>query len=251
MIHQTKNPKLKIAENIQAVPENTTFLWRKGAWRLQSDSAGHIKRASTALSAALDSLKLAGVLQEQAPGLFRFGNLALRPLINDEESPLIRLANLKNLDGSPYLDVEQVRAGERLRRDHDRAMLNARVTTSYEASGSSGGRMSQFSDNHIEKLTENALTSREYVHRALQSVGPELSGILMHVCCMASGLEQAEQLLKLPRRAGKAVLQLALTRLARHYGFKVTLHHAGPQRIGHWAVEGFRPVIATPSAHQP
>lgn len=251
MVAHTKIPISKPTEKLEALPENTTFLWRKGAWRFQADGAGQIKRASPAISAALDSLKLSGILFEVTPGMFRINTTATRPLIDDEESPLSRLALMKNLDGSPYLDGEQVRAGERLRRDHDRAMMSARVTTSYEASGSSGGRVPQFSDNHIAKLTDNALEARQQLHRALQSVGPELSGILMHVCCMASGLEQAELQLNLPRRAGKAVLQLALTRLARHYGFKANLHHAGPERIGHWAVEGFRPVIATPSTRQP
>jgi Domain of unknown function (DUF6456) len=244
MVAHTNLPTPKTSGKIDAIPENTTFLWRKGLWRYQVDGTAQIKRGSSALSAALDSLKVAGLLQEVSPGLFRISASSPRPLIDDAESPLHRMAHLKNLDGSPYLDAEQLRAGERLRRDHDRALMNARVTTSYENSGSSGGRTQHFSDNHIEKLTENALTARELVHRALQSVGPELSGILLHVCCMASGLEQAELQLNLPRRAGKAVLQLALTRLARHYGFKVSLHHAGPQRIGHWAVEGFRPAIA-------
>jgi Domain of unknown function (DUF6456) len=250
MVAHSKISTPKPNETVQAIPENSTFLWRKGGWRFQADGTSQIKRASPALSAALESLKLAQVLYEVSPGLFRLSPTLARPLIDDEESPLIRLAQLKNLDGSPYLDFEQIRAGERLRRDHDRAMMNARVTTSYEASGNTGQRSAQFSDNHIEKLTENALTAREHLHRALQSVGPELSGILMHVCCMAAGLEQAEMQLNLPRRAGKAVLQLALTRLARHYGFKATLHHAGPQRIGHWAVEGFRPELATPAARQ-
>jgi hypothetical protein len=247
MVAHTKITTSKPTEKLEALPENTTFLWRKGAWRFQADGAAQIKRASSAVSAALDSLKLSGILIEVTPGLFRINAAVARPLIDDEESPLNRLALMKNLDGSPYLDGEQVRAGERLRRDHDRAMMNARVTTSYETSGSSGGRVAQFSDNHIAKLTDNALEARQQLHQALQSVGPELSGILLHVCCMTSGLEQAELQLNLPRRAGKAVLQLALTRLARHYGFKVMLHHAGPQRIGHWAVEGFRPLIATPS----
>jgi Domain of unknown function (DUF6456) len=81
------------------------------------------------------------------------------------------------------------------------------------------------------------------LHRALDAVGPELSGILLYVCCLAGGLEQAEMRLNLPRRAGKAVLQLALTRLARHYGFKASLRHEGPGRIGHWAVGDFRPGV--------
>jgi hypothetical protein len=240
----------KLAGRVQEIPENTTFLWRKGHWRFQVDGTETIRRLSPGLSAAVESLKVAGVLQETSPGLFRLSAVAKLPVIDDEESPLNRLAQLKNLDGSPYLDSEQVRAGERLRLDHERAHLNARVTTSYE-SNCSGSGSRKFSDNHIEKLTAGALTARELLHRALQSVGPELSGILMHVCCMASGLEQAELHLNLPRRAGKAVLQLALTRLARHYGLKLSLHHAGPQRIGHWAVEGFRPAIVKPPVHLP
>jgi hypothetical protein len=246
----TKISTPKALEKVQAVPGNTTFMWRKGNWRFQTDGVAQISRASPALSAALTSLKASGVLFETAPGLFRINAITKRPLIDDEESPLNRMAQKKNLDGSPYLDSEQVRAGERLRRDHDRAMLGARVIATYDAVGGASSRSARFSDNHIANLNDNALAAREQVHGALQSVGPELSGILMHVCCMASGLEQAELQLNLPRRAGKAVLQLALTRLARHYGFKVMLHHAGPQRIGHWAVEGFRPLISTPSQHQ-
>lgn len=251
MVAYSKIPAAKASEKIRAIPENTTFLWRQGSWRLQTDGVAQIRRASPALSAALTSLKQASMLVESAPGLFRVDPRTRRPLIDDTESPLNRLAHMQNLDGSPYLDVEQVRAGERLRRDHDRAMLGARVTASYDSIGSCNNRSAQFSDNHIAQLSDNAIAAREQVHRALQSVGPELSGILLHVCCMASGLEQAELTLHLPRRAGKAVLQLALTRLARHYGFKAVLHHAGPQRIGHWAVEGFRPVVAVPAQRQP
>ncbi len=235
----------------QTVPTNATFLWRKGHWRYQVDGADGIRRATPVLGAALDSLKAANVLCEVTPGLFRIATAVPRPLMDDAESPLARMAHLKNLDGSPYLDMDQVRAGERLRREHERAHMSPRVTTSYEQSGSGGGRSAKFSDNHIETLTDNALAARENLHRALQFVGPELSGILMHICCMAAGLEQAEAHLNLPRRAGKAVLQLALTRLARHYGLKAPLYHAGPQRIGHWAVEGFRPALATPIAHRP
>jgi hypothetical protein len=127
--------------------------------------------------------------------------------------------------------------------EYEGAHMSARVTMAYEAQAGGRGGQGHFSDNHIESLTDASLTARQRLHCALDAVGPELAGILLHVCCMAGGLEQAELRLNLPRRAGKAVLQLALTRLARYYGFKTSLRHEGPGRIGHWAVEGFRPGI--------
>jgi hypothetical protein len=60
-------------------------------------------------------------------------------------------------------------------------------------------------------------TPRGNGSRAQAEVGPGLREILERVCLMGSALEQAEAALKLPRRAGKRVLKLALQHLARHY----------------------------------
>jgi Domain of unknown function (DUF6456) len=189
-------------------------------------------------------------LREVSPGLFRLDDKAVRPVLDSNESPLQRLAILKQGDGSAVIDADQLQAGERLRVDYEKAHMSPRLIASYDASqaASRGGR--QLSDNHIAALTDSALAARDRLHHALEAVGPELSGILLQVCCLTSGLEAAELRLNLPRRAGKAVLQLALTRLARHYGFKSVMRHAGPSHIGHWAVADFRPKLQGLPAHQ-
>jgi hypothetical protein len=230
---------------------DASFVWRAGGWLAQSGGEQALKAVPVKLGQLLDQLKRDEKLVEAAPGLFRIAGAVVRPLQNDAESPLTRLSSLKQADGSLMLDGAQLRAGEHLRRDYERAHFSMRVTAKYEADGASGGRLGAFSDNHVEKLSDMALEARDSVHAALDAIGPELSGILLHVCCMAAGLEQAEMRLNLPRRAGKAILQMALTRLARHYGYKPSMRHAGPGHIGHWAISDFRPQIAAPGAHQP
>lgn len=165
------------------------------------------------------------------------------PGFDSGESPLLRLATRPEKGGRPYLDQEQFAAGEKLRRDFEMSGLAQRVTTSYEMAGSGGGRHWRMSDNAMERLTGNMLAARERLHKALEAVGPELSGILYHVCCLAAGLEQAELHLELPRRSAKAILALALNRLARHYGIKRMLRHKGPSQIGQWSLADYRPEI--------
>jgi hypothetical protein len=84
------------------------------------------------------------------------------------------------------------------------------------------------------------IAAKERVRRAIEAVGPELSGVLVDVCCELKGLEQAERDKGWPQRAGKVVLQLALTRLARHYGAGA---HAPSRssRLRHWGCEDYRP----------
>ena len=237
MFHTPDLAKAKTAH----VPEDATFFWRCGRWEMHVRGAVAAKPVAARYSKMLDELKRLGRLEEKAPGLFRIAGVLTQPVLDASESPLMRLSLMKQADGKAVLDADQVRAGERLRMDYERAHLGARVTMSYDVQCGSSGRQAQFSDNHIEQLSDGAFAARDALHQALNAVGPELSGILMHVCCMAGGLEQAELRLNLPRRAGKAVLQLALTRLARHYGFKSALRHGGPAQIGHWAVGDFRP----------
>jgi hypothetical protein len=136
-------------------------------------------------------------------------------------------------------DVQFV-AGEKLRFDYERALLATRVTANWDVSATAGraGR------NGAADISDGALAARQRYHKALDAIGPELSGIVVQICCLSAGIEQAERLLDLPQRSGKAVLGLALTALARHYN--LLRDGAGSQRqtkTGHWALADYRPAI--------
>ncbi len=77
--------------------------------------------------------------------------------------------------------------------------------------------------------------------------------MLYYVGCLAGGLEQAERMLNLPQRSGKAILSLALTRLARHYRLLKSPPRSEETRdFAHWALDGYRPQImpASSAAHR-
>jgi hypothetical protein len=134
--------------------------------------------------------------------------------VDDSESPLAWLARRKGRDGRPMISPHQFVAGERLRADFTRAHLTPRVTSSWEAPS---GR-SRSPGGGAGEMTDLVVASRQRVHLALQACGPEFSGLLLDVCCFLRGLEQVESQRGWPARSAKIVLQLALDRLARHYG---------------------------------
>jgi hypothetical protein len=137
-------------------------------------------------------------------------------LVNDSESPLGWLARRKGRDGRSMISPHQFIAGEKLRADFTRGNMAPRVTANWSAPTSGRPRGSGSSPG---EMTDVMVTSRQRVSQALEACGPEFSGVLMDVCCFLRGLEDVERERNWPARSAKVVLQLALDRLARHYGF--------------------------------
>lgn len=164
-------------------------------------------------------------------------------LMERDESPVAALARRKGEGGKPYLAPFAVAAAERLRRDFERGQLQPRVTANWSASVASGRRSGDAGG--MADLTEAALAARLRFDAAMRAVGPELSGVLVDVCCFLKGLEAVERERQWPARSAKLVLKLALEGLARHYG--LAAEASGGERSGrlrHWGAEDFRPEVS-------
>lgn len=130
-------------------------------------------------------------------------------LVNEAESTLGWLRNrgiVNNL---------QHEAGERLRRDFTMAQLSARMGVDWSAPVI----QRSFGPKQV-LISDMAIAARQRFAAAMKSVGPGLSDLLYDVCCQLLGLENIERSKGWPKRSGKIVLQLALDRLAAHYGMR-------------------------------
>ncbi|MCJ8053329.1 DUF6456 domain-containing protein [Shinella curvata] len=155
-------------------------------------------------------------------------------MANRLESPLAALARLKEKTGEAWLPDGAIAAGERLHADFTRGGLQPRMTMSWEPriatrqKGEAGA---------ARELTDTALAARGRVAKAIEAIGPELSGVALDVCCFMKGLETVERERQWPARSAKLLLRAALMALARHYAPPVP-----PSRRMHaWGSEGFRP----------
>ena len=135
----------------------------------------------------------------------------------------------------------QLAAGERLRADFTRAQMMPRVTANWDPAGSRPGRRSGTAGGMAE-MTEAVIAAKARVDKALKAVGPELSGVLIDVCCFLKGISEVEREQGWPARSAKLVLQLALTRLARHYGIAAEARGRSRVRMRAWGGDDFRPV---------
>jgi hypothetical protein len=151
--------------------------------------------------------------------------------VDEQESPLAWLARRRGRDGRALIEPHQLQAGERLRRDFTVADLMPHVTTNWDNPLASGGAAASAAN---DTMTD----ARRRVHAALEAVGPEFAGLLLDVCCFLKGLEDVEREQRWPLRSGKVVLQLALERLARHYGYAGETRGRARAPVRTWLAEG-------------
>lgn len=160
--------------------------------------------------------------------------------VNTSESPLTWLRSRKDAHGNRLLGSEQFAAGERLRRDFELAQLRAHVTANWDF-GTAAGRPSKGMRGDAQ-VSDTAIAAKQRFHGAMDAVGPELAAALMEVCCFLNGISAVETALSLPRRSGKAVLQIGLNALARHYGLLQT-QSPSTSGVRHWGKGQYRPKI--------
>ncbi|CAN5275955.1 hypothetical protein BH10PSE7_BH10PSE7_23450 [soil metagenome] len=226
-----------------------------GAWQVFSAKNAYRQAVSRSSQDIVDHLRKEGSLCErpggglipisQAHGFHRETDIPgeTRLVRNEAECALGWLRSRRDASGNPMIGDEQFAAAEILRRDYTAACLEARVTQRWD--WDSGKTQWAAGTEHARvALTDRAVAAKQRVFAALEIVGPELSGILLEICCLASGLEHAERALGLPQRSGKPILQLALTRLARHYGLlppdELRRRHAA---LRQWGRDDYRPSI--------
>lgn len=154
--------------------------------------------------------------------------------VDEGESPLAWLARRRGRDGRALIEPHQLQAGERLRADFTRANLMPRTTSNWDSPISSDRRGS----NRAGDFTDTMVAARQHVHQALDTVGPEFAGLLLDVCCFLKGLEDIEREHTWPARSAKVVLQLALDRLARHYGYAAQARGRAQAPIRTWLADG-------------
>jgi hypothetical protein len=152
-------------------------------------------------------------------------------VVDEAESPLVWLARRQGRDGPALIEPHQLQAGEKLRRDFTRAHLMPRTTSNWDnptaANTSAADALS----------TDVMIAARQEVRRALDAVGPEFAGLLVDVCCFLKRLEDVERDRVWPARSAKVVLQLALTQLARHYGYAESAKGRGRAAVRTWLAD--------------
>jgi len=161
-------------------------------------------------------------------------------MMNIAESPLTLLQQRRNRKGEPFLTAAEFRAGERLRSDYTRGQIMPRLGVNWNAAGASGSRRG--GANGIAEMTDAALAARERVERAIAAVGPDLSGVLIDICCFLKGFELVEAERGWPARSGKVMLKTALSALARHYEPQPATRRG--TTVLHWGAQDYRPSIS-------
>ncbi len=209
-------------------------------------SLGLVSSTATGLTLTLEGQsRLARVSNPEAPYLgqhrpLRRGRLPPSQetvVLDAGESPLGWLRRRRAKSGRSFISDHGFDAGERLRADFTTGNMMPRVTARWDMAVASG-RQSRAPQPAYGDVV---LAAQDRVRSALRSVGPELSGMLVDVCCFLKGLEDVERDRGWPPRSAKIVLSIALDRLAAHYG--MSSEAAGPTAsvLRSWGTPDHRP----------
>ncbi len=110
------------------------------------------------------------------------------PAINIDESPLSWLVRRKDKEGRPLISPAEFDAGERLRADFYFSQMTPRVTGNWTGLSIDKSARRGAPGFGVD-MADNVIAARERVRLALRAAGPELSGVLIDVCCYLKGLE--------------------------------------------------------------
>ena len=127
------------------------------------------------------------------------------------QSAVVWLAQRRDADGRPWLDVAQVAAAARLGLDAEAAARGPSVTLRWDALPRAGGGSAVRAEPG-----DPAMAAGRRVEAALAACG-KARPMVEAICIRSSALQAAERDLGLGRREGKRVLQAGLAALALHY----------------------------------
>ncbi len=187
---------------------------------------------------------ICGQHQERSIQSIELDGRSLAVEVDLAESPLGWLYSRKDKNGERFIDLHELKAGERLRADYERGQLAPNVTRNWDHLAMPKDRQKNCSPLETS-LSDSTYDARSRFEAALIEIGPELSGILVYICCEQRGLEEAERHLGFPKRSGKVILRIALSTLARHYGYLTATkpEKARRSKIFHWGTDDYRPQI--------
>lgn len=216
MAQKSPHPQVEIAATHIAA-------WRK-ADLLQGEERLSVSRTGRAY--------LRRLMAEHREEAFRAQHMPVGPArVKDavrqvQSSPLQWLRARKAAGGFGLHDID-FEAGEALMRDYDRAAFHPRQTMNWQKPVFvDGGQSTAMAD-----APAHIIDARRKLQAALDYAGPGLAEVALAVCCAEIGLEECERGFDLPKRSGKLMLKMALTRLSVFYGLQSAAAAAASLRI--------------------
>jgi predicted transcriptional regulator len=212
------------------------------SYRVTSDGKRYLKRLMCQVD-EFDGDQFQSQHQDLKPATELGFNAMIRAKVNLNESPLMRIKQLRTKTGEAFLSNSEFQAGERLRKEFELSQMTPQITMNWDRLGNGGGSKNYGAGGKAE-LGDNAIAARQRLNKTFAVVGPELSGVLQDICCYLKGLGEVERERVWPQRSAKLILKIALGVLARYYGFEVEyMPNKGNPTMRHWGVEDYRPKV--------